>query len=97
MRLRGGLIVLVLAMVIVYFLYFAKLGQKGYLQTTLDANDRIRAELTRVNMSTLESAIQLAAGAQGELPADLNAVFAARPLGKKKPGWILPASETHTG
>jgi hypothetical protein len=91
MRMRGALIVLVLAMVIVYFLYFAKLGQKGYLQTTLDANDRIRAELTKVNMATLERAIEFAAGTQGELPADLNAVFASRLFtGDPSDGWGTP-------
>ena len=91
MRMRGALIVLVLAMVIVYFLYFAKLGQKSYIQTTLDANDRIRAELTKVNMATLERAIQFAAGTNGELPADLNAVFAARMFtGDPSDGWGTP-------
>ena len=91
MRMRGALIVLVLAMVIVYFLYFAKLGQKSYIRTTLDANDRIRAELTKVNMATLERAIQFAAGTNGELPADLNAVFAARMFtGDPSDGWGTP-------
>ena len=91
MRMRGALIVLVLAMVIVYFLYFAKLGQKGYLRTTLDANDRIRAELTKVNMATLERAIQFAGGTQDELPADLSAVFASRMFtGDPSDGWGTP-------
>ncbi len=91
MKMRGALIVLVLAMVIVYLLYFAKLGQKSYLRTTLDANDRIRADLTKVNMATLERAIDLAASTNGELPADLNAVFAARMFsGDPSDGWGTP-------
>ncbi len=91
MKMRGALIVLILAGGIVYLLYFAKLGQKSYIQTTLDANDRIRAELTQVNMATLEKAIQFAAGSEGELPADLNAVFASRMFsGDPSDGWGTP-------
>ncbi len=91
MRMRGALIGVLLAMVIVYFLYFGKLGQKSYIRTTLDANDRIRVELTKVNMATLERAIQFASGANGELPADLNAVFASRMFsGDPRDGWGTP-------
>jgi hypothetical protein len=91
MKMGGGLIVLLLAMAIVGFLYFGRVGQKSYIETTLDANDRIRAELTQVNMATLEKAIQYAAGTEGELPADLNAVFAARMFsGDPSDGWGTP-------
>lgn len=92
MKMRGALIVLLLAGAVVYFLYFGRLvGQKSYIETTLDANDRIRAELTQVNMATLERAIQFAAGTDGELPADLNAVFAARMFsGDPSDGWGTP-------
>ncbi len=91
MKMRGALVVLVLAMVVVYLLYFAKLGQKSYIRTTLDANDKIRVELTKVNMSTLERAIQFAAGTNGELPVDLNEVFAARLFsGDPSDGWGTP-------
>jgi hypothetical protein len=85
----GGLIVLLLAMVIVGFLYFGRVGQKkSYIETTLDANERIRTELTKVNLSTLERAIQFATSADGELPADLNAVFASRMFtGDPSDGW----------
>ncbi len=91
MKMRGAMIVLLLAGTIVFFLYFGRVGQKSYIETTLDANDRIRAELTQVNMATLEKAIQYAAGTEGELPADLNAVFAARMFsGDPSDGWGTP-------
>jgi hypothetical protein len=84
-------IVLLLAGTIVFFLYFGRVGQKSYIETTLDANDRIRVELTQVNMATLEKAIQYAAGTEGELPADLNAVFASRMFsGDPSDGWGTP-------
>jgi hypothetical protein len=91
MKMGGGLIVLLLAMAIVGFLYFGRVGQKSYIETTLDANDRIRAELTQVNMASLERAIQYAAGTEGELPADLKALFAARMYsGDPSDGWGTP-------
>jgi hypothetical protein len=91
MKLRGALIVLMLAMVAVYLLYFAKVGQKSYLKTTIDANDRIRAELTKVNMATLERGINLYAGTEGQLPADLNVLFASRLFsGDPSDGWGTP-------
>ncbi len=90
MRMRGALIVLILAGVIVYMLYFVKVGEKSYLRTTLDANDKIRVELTKVNMATLERAIQFAASS-GELPADLESVFASRMFtGDPSDGWGTP-------
>lgn len=88
---RGAFIVLILAMVVVYFLYFGKVGQKSYLRTTLDANDRMRTELTKVNMAALERAIEFSTGEKGELPADLNAVFASRMFsGDPSDGWGTP-------
>lgn len=91
MKLRGALVVLVLAMVVVYLLYFAKVGKKGYIQTTLDANARIRAELTKVNMGTLERAISFYISTEGQAPLDLNTLFAARLFsGDPSDGWGTP-------
>ena len=91
MRFRGAMIVLMLGMVVVYMLYFAKIGKKSYLQSTIDANDRIRVELTKVNMSMLERAINLYTGTEGQLPSDLNALFAARIFyGDPSDGWGTP-------
>jgi hypothetical protein len=81
MKIRGLLIVVLLGMVIVYFLYFAKLGKKSYIQTAMDANQRIRAELTQTNMATLDKAINLFIGTEGRTPADLKELAAARLLG----------------
>jgi hypothetical protein len=88
MKIRGALIILLLAMVIVYFLYFAKVGKKSYIEGAMDANDRIRAELTQVNMSTMQRAIDLFISTEGEAPADLKTLFAARLFsGDPSDGW----------
>ncbi len=83
MRIRGLLIVLLLGMVVVYFIYFAKTGKKslGYVETAVDAHARMSAELTRTNMATLARAIEFFTGTEGRLPDDLNDLAKARILG----------------
>jgi hypothetical protein len=91
MKIRGGLILLLLAMVIVYFLYFARAGKKSYIEATIDANERIRTELTQVNMGTMQKAIEYFIATEGEAPADLKTLFAARLFsGDPSDGWGTP-------
>ena len=78
MKIRGLLIVLILAMVIVYFLFFAKAGKKSYLEATVDAHQRMTNDLTRVNMETLARAIEFFVGSEGRLPEDLKELSRAR-------------------
>jgi hypothetical protein len=91
MKVRGALVILLLAMVVVYFLYFAKAGKKSYIEGAVDANDRMRAELTQVNMGTLQKAIDYYIASEGEAPADLKTLFAARLFsGDPSDGWGTP-------
>jgi hypothetical protein len=91
MKIRGALIILLLAMVVVYLLYFARMGKKSYIEASMDANDRMRAELTQVNMATMEKAITLFIATEGEAPADLKTLFAARLFsGDPSDGWGTP-------
>ncbi len=91
MKIRGALILLLLGMVIVYFLYFAKAGKKSYIEATQDANERIRTELTQVNMATMQKAIDYFMATEGEAPADLKTLFAARLFsGDPSDGWGTP-------
>jgi hypothetical protein len=91
MKIRGALIILLLAMVIVYFLFFARVGKKSYIEATQDANERIRTELTQVNMATMEKAIDTFIATEGEAPADLKTLFAARLFsGDPSDAWGTP-------
>ncbi len=78
MKIRGALIIVLLAMVVVYFLFFAKAGEKSYIEATVDANTRLRTGLTETNMATMEKALTLFSATQGQLPQDLKELFAAR-------------------
>jgi hypothetical protein len=91
MKIRGALIILILVVVIIYFLYFAKAGKKSYIEGAKDAGDRMGEELTQVNMGTMQRAIDLFIGTEGEAPADLKTLFAARLFsGDPSDGWGTP-------
>jgi hypothetical protein len=82
MKIRGFLALLMLTMVVVYFIFFAKVGGgKGGLQTEVDQYLRVKVKLTMVNFETLARAVQsYAAGAEG-LPEDLKQIQRFGPLG----------------
>ena len=88
MKVRGALILLLFAMVVVYLLFFAKIGKKSYIETTRDANTRLRTGITETNMATMERALILFSATQGRLPQNLKELFAARIFsGDPSDGW----------
>lgn len=88
MKIRGALIVVVLAMAIVYFLFFGRAGKKSYVEATVDANTRLRTGLTETNMTTMENALTLFSASEGRLPQNLKELFAARLFsGDPSDGW----------
>ncbi len=81
MKIRGFLVVLLMGMVVVYFIFFAKVGNnKGGLETMVDARGRAFVKLTEVNMATLSREILSSASEEG-LPEDLKEWRRGRTLG----------------
>jgi hypothetical protein len=80
MKTRGLLLVVLLAVVAVYFLYFAKSGgDKGLLRTEVDQYLKMKVQLTQANLETLgREILSYAAGDQG-LPEDLKDFQRSRP------------------
>ena len=80
MKFRGLLIILMLGAVVVYFVYFAKMGNdKGALQTEIEQFAKTKVKLTEVNMESLARVILgYATGEQG-LPEDLKQLQRSRP------------------
>lgn len=78
MKIRGALVVVLLAMAIVYILFFGRVAKKSYVEATLDANTRARIGLTEINMASMEKAITLFVVNQGKTPENLKELFAAR-------------------
>jgi hypothetical protein len=83
MKIKGFLAILLLAAVVVYFVYFAKVGVtgKGALKTQVEAYSRMKTQLTIVSLDGLAREVQnFATGEQG-LPEDLQGLRRSRPLG----------------
>jgi hypothetical protein len=80
MKIRGLLIIVMLGAVVVYFLYFAKMGNdKGALQTEVEQFAKTKIKLTEVNMESLARVVLgYATGEQG-LPEDLKQLQRSRP------------------
>lgn len=72
MKIRGFLAMLVLGVIVVYFIWFAKTGSESGIEAEIGTFDRSREELTRVNLAALEKQIVAFSATQGELPRDLE-------------------------
>lgn len=82
MKLRGLMGILLVTLVLVYVIFFAKVADnKGGLQTEIDQYERAKVKLTLVDLTLLAREIQsFAAGEQG-LPENLTKIQRFRPLG----------------
>jgi hypothetical protein len=83
MKLRGLMVVLMMAMVAVYFIFFTKVAkdEKGGLETMVDKYLEMKIRLTEVNLQNLSREI-IAFSAEGEgegLPETLDALRRSRP------------------
>jgi hypothetical protein len=79
MKIRGFLIVLMMALVIVYFIYFAKTGGKSNIRTMVDTYAEAKIDLTKVNMEQLGRIILSRTGEEGQAPADLTELKRSQP------------------
>lgn len=75
MKIKGMLIVAVMAMVVVYFIFFGKVaGNKGVLQIEVDKYLQSKIKLTAVNLDSLSREV-LSYAVEGEgLPESLEAL-----------------------
>lgn len=86
MKTRGLLVVVLLAMVAVYFIFFAKVADdKGGLQIEVDKYLQTKINLTRVNLESLSREV-LSYAADGEgLPESLEALRRFHPTAAALP------------
>jgi len=87
MKIRGFMIVMVLALGIVYFIYFAKTGGKTGLQTEMDALAESKVELTQVTLETLEKTIEGLLAQEDRLPADYREIRRFHPAASFRDAW----------
>lgn len=88
MKARGLLIVLILAVAIVYLLWFSKSGEKTHLEQRVDRFVQAKEDLTRVNMQTLQKIIESYVASEGQTPKSLQELRTANLLmGNILDGW----------
>ena len=86
MKIRGLLIVVILAMGVVYFIFFAKVADdKGGLEIQVDKYLQTKVNLTRANLEALSREV-LSYAAEGEgLPESLEALRRFHPTAAAPP------------
>jgi hypothetical protein len=72
MKARGFLIVLILAVAIIYLIWFTKSGEKTHLEQQVDRFVQAKEDLTRVNMQSLQKIILSYIASEGQPPKSLQ-------------------------
>ena len=70
MKFRGMLIVVILALVVVYAVYFSKTGDKSNIKVMVDQYAEAKIDLTKVNLPSLERIVAERIASEGQAPAD---------------------------
>jgi hypothetical protein len=79
MKVRGLFIILMMGLVIVYFIYFAKTNRKSNIQTMVDAYSEAKIDLTKVNIEQLGRIILSNVSEEGRPPSDLAGLKRSQP------------------
>lgn len=79
MKIRGFLAVLLLALVIAYFIFFAKTGDQSGVETKVRQFDRTKIRVTEADMETLAREILTYTMDASGLPEDLSDLRRFRP------------------
>lgn len=74
MKIKGFLVIFLLAVILVFFLYVVKRGGKSHLKEQVDAFAEVKEKTTRTNLTSLERAIDIFIAQNGRVPNDLKEV-----------------------
>ena len=85
MKIRGMLIVVILALIVVYVVYFTKTGGKSNIKVMVDQYAEAKVDLTKVNLATLERIVADRTATDGQ-PAGRPQRASALPAGLVLPG-----------
>ncbi len=88
MKARGLLVALILAVAIVYLIWFTKSGEKTHLEETVDRFVQAKEDLTRVNIQSLQKIILSYIATEGQTPKSLQDLRRANlMMGNVLDGW----------
>jgi hypothetical protein len=74
------LIVVILALVVIYAVYFWKTGEKSHIEVMVDQYAEAKIDLTKVNLSSLERIIAERIASEGQAPASLKELQRFQPM-----------------
>jgi len=74
MKMKGFLVIFLLVVIVVFFLYVAKQGEKSHLKDQVDAFAEVKEKTTRTNLTSLEKAIDLFIAQKGRVPKELKEI-----------------------
>lgn len=80
MKVRGLLIVVILALIVIYAVYFSKTGGKSNVKVMVDRYAEAKIDLTKVNLTTLERIITERIASEGQVPAGLKELQRFQPI-----------------
>lgn len=82
MKARGFLIVVLMALAVIYAIYFWKTGEKGRsnLEVLVDQYAEAKHDLTKVNMDALGRVIGEQMATEGQAPASLGDLRSFQPM-----------------
>ena len=72
MKAKGLLVVSILAIGIIYLLWFGKTGKKTQLETKVDQYSQAKADLTKTNMQALQKIVISYIANEGQTPQSLQ-------------------------
>ena len=82
MRGKGALAILLLAVVVIYFVYFMKTEKKALVEEDISRFNQTKAELTSVNLEQLSRAVQeWMSEHEGQVPETLKELQGGRSYG----------------
>ncbi len=86
---RGALVILLLALVVIYFVYYMKTDKKAPVEEQVSRFNQTRAELTSVNLEQVARAVQeWMADHEGRAPESLRELQGGRSYGLNlSDGW----------
>lgn len=82
MRGKGALVILLLAVVVIYFVYFLRTEKKAPVEEEVSRFNQTKAELTTVNLEQISRAVQeWMAEHEGQVPGSLQELQGDRSYG----------------
>lgn len=91
MKIKGFLVIFLLVIIVVFFLYVVKRGNKSQLEEQVGAFSQVREKTTRTNLMSLQRAIDFFIAQNGRRPENLREIQTySRSIYEDSDAWGTP-------